>query len=103
MKKGKALQKKGKIRVKTLPPFKTQEEEIAFWERYSIADYWDELKEGKDFFKRPKLTSVTLKLDPLVLKRLKMLAKKRGVPYSVYIRYLVAKSVEKEMFPAGHR
>ncbi len=83
--------------MKRLPAFKTQEEEIAFWEKYSIADYWDELNESKDFFKRPKLTPVTLKFDPLVLKKLKMLARKRGVSYNAYIRYLIAKSVEKEM------
>ncbi len=89
--------------MKRLPQFKTQEEEIAFWERYSIADYWDDLKESNDFFKRPKLTPVTLKFDPLVLKKLKMLARKRGISYNAYIRYLIAKSVEKEMLPASHQ
>ena len=89
--------------MKRLPQFKTQEEEIAFWERFSIADYWDDLEESKDFFKRPKLTPLTLKFDPLVLKKLKMLARKRGVSYNAYIRYLIAKSVEKEMLPASRQ
>ena len=57
---------------------------------------------GKDFFKRPKLTPITLKFDPLVLKKIKLLARKRGVSYNAYIRYSIAKSVEKEMLPAGH-
>jgi predicted DNA binding CopG/RHH family protein len=90
------------MRMKTLPDFKTREEEIAFWENRSIANYWDELEESRDMFKRPKLTPVTLKFDPLVLKKIKMLASKRGISYNAYIRYLVAKSVEKEMLPAGH-
>jgi len=30
-----------------------------------------------------------------------MLARKRGISYNAYIRYLVAKSVEKEMLPAN--
>jgi predicted DNA binding CopG/RHH family protein len=88
--------------MKTLPEFKTREEEIAFWENRSIANYWDELEESRDLFKRPKLTPVTLKFDPLVLKKIKMLASKRGISYNAYIRYLVAKSVEKEILPAGH-
>jgi predicted DNA binding CopG/RHH family protein len=88
--------------MKTLPEFKTREEEIEFWENRSIANYWDELKESRDMFKRPKLKPVTLKFDPLVLKKIKMLASKRGVSYNAYIRYLIAKSVEKEMLPAGH-
>ena len=90
------------MRMKTLPDFKTREEEIAFWENRSIANYWDELEESRDMFKRPKLTPVTLKFDPLVLKKIKMLASKRGISYNAYIRYLVTKSVEKEMLPAGH-
>ena len=89
--------------MKRLPQFKTQEEEIAFWEKYSIADYWDGLKESKEFFKSPKLTPITLKFDPLVLKKLKMLARKRGISYNAYIRYLIAKSVEKEMLPSSHQ
>jgi len=44
---------------------------------------------------------VTLKFDPLVLKKIKMLARKRGISYNSYIRYLIAKGVEKEMLPAS--
>ena len=88
--------------TKKLPEFKTQEEEIKFWEKRSIADYWDTLDESRDVFKRPKLAPVTLKFDPLVLIKIKMLARKRGVSYNAYIRYLIVKSVEKEMRPTDH-
>lgn len=87
--------------MKKLPKFKTQEEEIKFWEKHSISEYWGELEESGDTFKRPKLTPVTLKFDPLVLKKLKMLAQKRGVSYNAYIRLLLAKGVEKEILPAN--
>jgi predicted DNA binding CopG/RHH family protein len=87
--------------VKKMPEFKTEEEEIKFWEKHSIADYWDDLEEGRDIFERPKLTPVTLKFDPPVLEKIKMPARKRGVSYNAYIRYLIAKSVEKEMLPAS--
>ncbi len=80
-----------------LPDFKTEEEEMKFWERHSVGDYWEDLSESNDIFKRPKLKPVTLKFDPLVLQKVKMLAKKRGVSYSAYIRYLLAKSIEDEM------
>lgn len=83
--------------MKKLPTFKTQEEEIKFWEKHSIAEYWGELEESTDTFERPRLTPVTLKFDPLVLKKLKMLARKRGVSYNAYIRLLLAKGVEKEI------
>ena len=80
-----------------IPHFKTEKEERKFWEEHSIADYWDDLSESNDTFKRPKLTPVTLKFDPLVLKKIKMLASKRGISYNAYIRYLLAKSIEDDM------
>jgi predicted DNA binding CopG/RHH family protein len=80
-----------------LPDFKTEEDEIKFWQKHSIGNYWADLKESDDTFKRPKLKPVTIKFDPLVLKKIKMLAKKRGISYNAYIRYLLAKSVEFEM------
>jgi predicted HicB family RNase H-like nuclease len=87
--------------MKKLPTFKTQEEEISFWAKHSISEYWEDLDESADTFKRPKLTPVTLKFDPLVLKKLKMLARKRGVSYNAYIRLLLAKGVEKEILQVG--
>ena len=80
-----------------LPDFKTEEVELKFWEKHSISNYWEDLKEAADTFKRPKLTPVTIKFDPLTLKKIKMLAKKRGISYNAYIRYLLAKSIEGEM------
>jgi hypothetical protein len=86
--------------MKKIPKFKTAEEETRFWEKHSIAEFWGELDESQDTFQRPKLTPVTLKFDPILLKKLKMLARKRGVSYNAYIRLLLAKGVEKEMLPA---
>lgn len=80
-----------------IPHLKTEQEERKFWENHSIADYWDDLSESDDTFKRPKLTPVTLKFDPLVLKKIKMLARKRGISYNAYIRYLLARSIEDDM------
>lgn len=86
--------------MKKLPTFKSPEEEIRFWEKHSIAEYWGELENSSDVFDRPRLTPVTLKFDPLVLKKLKMLARKRGVSYNAYIRLLLARGVEKEILQA---
>jgi predicted DNA binding CopG/RHH family protein len=80
-----------------IPHLKTEDEERKFWENHSIADYWDDLSESDDTFKKPKLTPVTLKFDPLVLKKIKMLARKRGISYNAYIRYLLAKSIEDDI------
>jgi len=50
--------------MKKLPTFRTQEEEISFWEKHSISEYWEDIEESTDTFKRPKLIPVTLKFDP---------------------------------------
>ena len=79
------------------PDFKTEAQERKFWEKHSVAHYWNDLLESEDTFERPKLTPVTVRFDPLVLRKIKMLAKKRGVPYNAYIRYLLSRSVEDEI------
>ena len=80
-----------------LPNFTTEAEEREIWENHPIGDYWKNLRESYDAFERPKLTPVKLKFHPLVLKKIKMLARKRGIPYNAYIRYLLARSVEDEI------
>ena len=55
------------IDLMKLPDFKSESEEIKFWEKHSIAEYWEDLKESDESFKRPKLTPVTMKFDPLVV------------------------------------
>lgn len=89
--------------MKKMPEFKTENDEAEFWKRHSIGDYWSDLKESDDAFKRPKLTPITLKFDPLLLKKIKMLARKRGLSYNSYIRYLLAKSIERDITAAADR
>jgi predicted DNA binding CopG/RHH family protein len=80
-----------------LPDFKTEAQERKFWQKHFIADYWKDLRESDDTFERPRLTPVTVRFDPLVLRKIKMLAKKRGLPYNAYIPYLLARGVEDEI------
>jgi hypothetical protein len=37
-----------------LPDFKSESEEIKFWEKHPIADYWEDLQDSDESFKRPK-------------------------------------------------
>jgi len=87
--------------MKKVPDLKNEADERKFWGKHSIADYWDDLKECDDIFKRPALKPVTLKFDPIILKKIKMLARKRGVSYNAYVRYLLAKAVENDMLPTS--
>ena len=44
--------------IMKLPDFNTEEEELNFWKKHSISNYWEDLKEADDTFQRPKLTPV---------------------------------------------
>jgi len=62
-----------------IPQFKTKKEEREFWASHSSAGYWDDMEAYDDTFKKAKLKSVSLKLDPGLLERLKVIAHKRGL------------------------
>ncbi len=84
-----------------IPKFKSEKEERAFWTRHSSADYWDDMEACDDTFKRPKLQSVSLKLDPHTLGKIKVVARKRGLSYNALIRYLLSKGLERELREAS--
>jgi hypothetical protein len=46
-----------------LPDFKTKEEEIKFWERHSIGDFWEDLSESNDTFKVGEMRSDHERID----------------------------------------
>jgi len=63
-----------------IPDFKTIEETRKFWETHSLADFGDDLEVARDvkFVKRNNLV-VSLDLEKEDMKRLRMLANKKGV------------------------
>ncbi len=50
-----------------IPKFKSEKEEQEFWATHSSADYWEDMEECEDTFKRPKLKSICLKIAPNML------------------------------------
>jgi Ribbon-helix-helix protein, copG family./Protein of unknown function (DUF3680). len=80
-----------------IPKFKSEKEEREFWDTHSSADYWDDMEECDDTFKRPKLKSVSLKIDPQMLEKIKAIARKRGLSYNALIRDLISKGLEREL------
>ena len=62
-----------------IPEFASREEEAAFWDTHSLADYWDELKPVQVRFAEKLSESITIYLDPGTLERLRSLAQEKGV------------------------
>jgi vacuolar-type H+-ATPase subunit C/Vma6 len=83
--------------MKKIPEFKATKEEREFWSAHSSADYWDDMEKSEDRFKRSKLKPISLKLDPNLLEKIRVVAHKRGLSYNAMIRYLLSKGIEREI------
>ena len=91
-----------------LPKFKTEEEEIKFWDTHSLTDYIDDTEEVKEpivlseelkskILSRRKLKKpLTLRLDPELIERTKLVAQKKAVGYQTLMRMWIAEGLNRE-------
>ncbi len=78
-----------------LPKFKSLKEERDFWDTHDSTKYHNEFKITKEVvFVRPKKEVISLRLDPKVIRRLRELADKEGLPTTVYARMLIVKGIQ---------
>ena len=80
-----------------IPEFKNKKEEREFWSTHSSADYWDDTEECDDVFVKTKLKSISLKIDPGLLNKVKVIAHRRGLSYNAMIRYILSKGIDQEL------
>lgn len=80
-----------------IPPFKTEAEERAFWEKHDSTDYVDWSKARKAVFPnlKPSTTTISLRLPETLLDRIKVEANKRDMPYQSLIKAWLAQDVEE--------
>ena len=77
-----------------MPKFKNLKEEREFWDTHDSTDYLEDFEVAKDVvFVRPKKEVISLRLEPKVIKKLKQLADKEGLPPTTYARMLIIKSI----------
>ena len=68
----------------------TDEAIAQFWDTHSLTDYLDELEIADDMvFIKPKKQVVSIRLEPKYVNRLKILAHKMGIGYSLLVRHWV--------------
>lgn len=82
---------------KTLPEFKTEAEERAFWESHDSSDYvdWRQAKPARFPNLKPSTKTISLRLPVALLERIKVEANKRDVPYQSLIKAWLAEDVDK--------
>jgi len=83
-------------KLKTIPKFRDEREERAFWESHDSADYVDWSKAQRVRFPKlkPTTTSISLRLPISLLDRIKIEANKRDVPYQSLIKTWLAEKVD---------
>jgi len=82
--------------MKKIPKFKTDEEAARFWETHSFEDYYIDTKEaGIGFVKKTKKT-IAIRLDPDDIKRVEVIAQRKGLSYTALLRMWIKENLDKE-------
>lgn len=82
---------------KTVPEFKSETEERAFWETHDSSEYmdWKEVRSATFPRLKPSTKTISLRLPEALLDRIKMEANKRDVPYQSLIKVWLSEDVER--------
>ena len=88
-----------KAMKKTIPKFKNDSEERAFWANHDSTDYIDWRKGKKVAFPnlRPSVRSISLRLPESMLEELRVLANKRDVPYQSLLKIFLSERIAQEL------
>lgn len=80
-----------------IPKFKSIAEEARFWDTHDITDYLSEMREVRSVFKLSgqKKESVSIRMQPNVKKRLKVIAEDYGVTPSALIRMWIVDKLQQ--------
>jgi predicted DNA binding CopG/RHH family protein len=81
--------------MKTLPKFENQQEEIAFWDKNDVTDFFD-TKSAKivRFTNLKKSTkTISLRLPEDMLETIKVRANALDIPYQSFIKMLLTKEL----------
>lgn len=84
-------------KLKKMPEFKTEAEEIAFWETHDSSDYvdWSQAKKASFPKLKPSTKTISLRLPEDLLDRIKIEANKRDMPYQSLIKSWLADDVNE--------
>lgn len=82
-------------KLKTIPKFKSEDEERDFWAVADTSEYFDYSKARQVIFPNLKLSteSISLRLPLSMLNGLKVVAKRQDVPYQSLIKVYIAEKL----------
>ena len=85
-------------KLKKVPKFKSEKEELEFWSTHDSADYIDYSKTKRALFPnlKPSTRTISIRLPESLIEHLKVLANKRDIPYQSLLKMFLIEKVEKE-------
>jgi predicted DNA binding CopG/RHH family protein len=83
-------------KLKSIPRFRSEEEERQFWETHDSSDYvdWSKAERVRLPNLKPSTSSISLRLPVTLLERIKVAANKRDMPYQSLIKAWLAEKVD---------
>lgn len=86
-------------KLKSVPIFKTEDEEREFWSKHDSTEYIDYSKAKRTLFPnlKPTTKTISIRLPESLIEKLKVLANKKDVPYQSLLKVLLAEKVDEEL------
>jgi predicted DNA binding CopG/RHH family protein len=84
---------------KSIPKFKNEEEERAFWSKHDSSEYLDWKNAERVLFPnlKPSTRSISLRLPESLLDALRQMANERDIPYQSLIKMILQDRIEKDL------
>jgi predicted DNA binding CopG/RHH family protein len=89
--------------TRKLPKFESEDQERKFWASHDSTEYlnWRQGQRVKLPNLRPTTRVISIRLPELMIEKLKILAKKRDMPYQSLLKMYVAEKLEEELRAAA--
>ncbi len=90
-------------KLKKIPVFNSEEEEREFWAENGTTEFidWGKAKKVKFPNLKPSTKTISLRLPEHILNDLKMMARKRDVPYQSLIKIFLKDRLNQELRHSG--
>ena len=85
-------------KLRRLPKFKDEKEEVRFWSTHNSTNYVDYSKAKRILFPnlKPSTRTISIRLPESLIRHIKVLANKRDVPYQSLLKMYLIEKVEEE-------
>ena len=86
-------------KLKKVPKFKREKEELEFWSTHDSTEYIDYSRSKRVLLPnlKPSTKTISLRLPESLIEHLKVLANKRDVPYQSLLKTFLIERVEEEV------